>query len=234
MPAEGLNVVVTFDLFSALTDSRSGAGRTLDRLAAQRGWQVGGHDVYDVWDRRHKAAQRACTEWVPYDVLARASLEDAYRELRLEGDAEGDLDQLLGSLPEWPLWDDVATALPALAQRYRVGLLSNVDDRHFRRTAASAYVQPELAMTSERLRAYKPSPAIYRRAQAALGRMVHVASSARDVRGCLEAGIPVVRLRRPGHELDPHGPRPTLEVGGIGDLEGAVQQAATQESLRQE
>lgn len=229
MAAEGPDVVVTFDLFSALTDSRSGAGRALDRLAEERGWHLGGKHVYDVWDRRHKAAQRACTEWVPYDVLARASLQDSYRELRLDGDAGEDLEQILGSLPDWPLWDDVATGLPLLARRYRVGLLSNVDERHLRRTAASAYIEPELAMTSERLRAYKPSPAIYRRAQALLGRMVHVASSARDVRGCLEAGIPVVRLRRPGHELDPDGPRPSLEVGGMGDLEAAIRQSIRQD-----
>lgn len=228
MAREVSDVVVTFDLFSALIDSRSGAGLVLDRLADERGWKIDGYEVYDAWDRRHKAAQRACTEWVPYDVLARAALEDAYGELRLDGDPGKDLDQLLDSLPDWPLWVDVATALPVLAQRYRVGLLSNVDDRHFRRTAASEYVEPELAMTSERLRAYKPSPVIYRRAQATLGRMVHVATSARDVRGSLEAGIPVVRLRRPGHELDPAGPRPLSEVPGLVDLAAAIRRSLAQ------
>lgn len=225
MEDEATDVVVTFDLFSALIDSRSGAGLALDRLADERGWGIGGHEVYDVWDRRHKAAQRACTEWVPFDQLARAALEGAYRELLLDGDPGKDLGQVLDGLPDWPLWDDVATVLPVLAQRYRIGLLSNVDDRHFRRTAAAAYVEPELAMTSERLRAYKPSPAIYRRAQATLGRMVHVATSARDVRGSLEAGIPVVRLRRPGHELDPAGPRPSSEVPGLADLDAAIQKS---------
>ena len=222
-------VVVTFDLFSALIDSRSGAGLVFDRLADQRRWELGGHEVYDVWDRRHKAAQRECEEWVPYDVLARAALSDVYAELHLEGHAGEDLDQVLASLPDWPLWDDVPTVLPELARHYRVGLLSNVDDRHFRRTAACAYVDPELAMTSERLRAYKPSPEIYHRAQATLGRMVHVASSARDVRGSLEAGIPVVRLRRPGHELDPAGPRPTSEVGGLRELRAAIRRILGQE-----
>jgi 2-haloacid dehalogenase len=38
------------------------------------------------------------------------------------------------------------------------------------------------------------------------------------VRGALEAGIPVVRLRRPGHDVDPAGPRPEHEVGGIDEL----------------
>jgi 2-haloacid dehalogenase len=222
-------VVVTFDLFSALIDSRSGAGLVLDRLADERRWAVDGHEVYDAWDRRHKAAQRECEDWVPYDVLARAALSDVYDELHLEGHAAKDLDRILASLPDWPLWGDVPTVLPDLARHHRVGLLSNVDDRHFRRTAAFPYVEPELAMTSERLRAYKPSPEIYRRAQATLGRMVHVASSARDVRGSLEAGIPVVRLRRPGHELDPAGPQPPSEVDGLSELPAAIRRSLGQE-----
>jgi 2-haloacid dehalogenase len=50
-----------------------------------------------------------------------------------------------------------------------------------------------------------------------------VATSARDVRGALEAGIRVVRLRRPGHQLDPAGPSPRDEasdVRGVGALLG--------------
>ena len=42
-----------------------------------------------------------------------------------------------------------------------------------------------------------------------------MATSARDVRGALEAGITVVRLRRPGHELDPAGPAPRDEASDV-------------------
>jgi 2-haloacid dehalogenase len=73
-------------------------------------------------------------------------------------------------------------------------------------------------MTSQRLRAYKPGKRIYARARQRLDPMVHVATSARDVRGALEAGCPVIRLRRPGHGLDPSGPRPTFEVGAVSEL----------------
>ena len=73
-------------------------------------------------------------------------------------------------------------------------------------------VDQDVALTSERLGVYKPHAAIYRRAVDELGPLVHVATSARDVRGAFEAGIPTVRLQRPGHELDAHSPRPTHEV----------------------
>jgi 2-haloacid dehalogenase len=217
--------VVTFDLFSALIDSRSGAGAAFDRLAARRGWRVGGVEIYDAWDRRNKQAQRDCREWVSYVVLARAALARTYDALGLDGDAGADVDRVLDTLPEWPLWPDVEPALPELGRRHRVGLLSNVDDELFARTRAARYVDPALAMTSERLGVYKPAPGIYDKVRATLGPMVHVATSARDVRGSLEAQIPVVRLRRPGHQLDPEGPRPPLEATTIADLERLLPEA---------
>jgi FMN phosphatase YigB (HAD superfamily) len=118
----------------------------------------------------------------------------------------------------WPLWPDVPEGLTRLAREWRIGLLSNVDDALFARTAAAAYVDPEVALTSERLGVQKPHAAIYARAAERLPGMVHVATSARDVRGALEAGIRVVRLRRPGHRLDPDGPVPEHEVTSTTEL----------------
>lgn len=221
------DTVVTFDLFSALLDSRSGASRVLDGWAATRGWSRSGGEVYDAWDSRNKEAQRTCAGWVSYRRLAVGALADTYTALGLAGDPTPDLDALVDSLPDWPLWPDVEGDLPALERSYRVGLLSNVDDEMFGRTQAAQYVPPQLAMTSQRLGVYKPDPRIYRRAQEALGSLVHVATSARDVRGALEARIPVIRLRRPGHALDPEGPAPTFEASVIGDLAELVEAART-------
>jgi 2-haloacid dehalogenase len=34
----------------------------------------------------------------------------------------------------------------------------------------------------------------------------------------MEAGIDVIRLRRPGHRLDPAGPAPAREAGDLAEL----------------
>ena len=216
-----LRPVVTFDLFSALIDSRSGGSAALAAAAGRERWPVDGADLYDRWDAANKAAQKTCLGWRPHAELAREALGTALGETGVHAGA-ADLDRhladLLGSVPRWPLWDDVTDGLRALAGDYRIGLLSNVDDALFRTTRAAPLVDHEVALTSERLGVYKPDPRIYRRAAAALGPVVHVASSARDVRGALEAGIPVVRLARPGHPVDPQGPRPPVEVGSVAEL----------------
>jgi 2-haloacid dehalogenase len=217
------DVIVTFDLFSALTDSRTGASRAFAQIAAERGWEVAGDRLYDRWDRHNKALQRTAAPPVTFHDLSLEALEAAYVDLGLDelgGDAPADLARIEESVADWPLWPDVEAGVARVAQVARVGLLSNVDDALARRTRAFGLVEPELVLTSQRLGAYKPSPEIYQRAvaEAAPDRLVHVAASSRDVRGALEAGISAVRLARSGHALDATGPRPSLEVEDAADL----------------
>jgi 2-haloacid dehalogenase len=211
--------LVTFDLFSALIDSRTGASRILGMIAAQRRWGVDAELVYDEWDRRNKASQRDEPGWIPFAEHCRRSLMATYADLGLSGPAVVDAAMLLGSVGGWPLWPDVAAGLPELAQRHRIGILSNVDDDVFARTKVAALVADDDVLTSQRLQAYKPGPEIYRRAREwAGGELVHVATSSRDVRGALEAGIDVIQLRRPGHTLDPSGPLPDRVAGDLAEV----------------
>ncbi|HLM04986.1 MAG TPA: HAD family hydrolase [Blastococcus sp.] len=209
-------MLVTFDLFSALIDSRTGAARILAVISAERGWGIDGGRLQDEWDRRNKASQRDEPEWIPFAEHCRRSLAATYDELGLTGPANVDAVMLLGSVAGWPLWPDVVRELPAIAGDHRVGILSNVDDDVFARTKVARLLDDDVVLTSERLRAYKPGADIYRRArERAGGELVHVATSGRDVRGAMEAGIDVIRLRRRGHDPDPAGPRPGREAADL-------------------
>ena len=213
-------MLVTFDLFSALIDSRTGASRVFTGIADEYGWSIDGSVLYDEWDRRNKASQRDEPVWIPFAEHCRRSLVATYADLRLSGPADDDAAHLLASVGDWPLWPDVEAGLPALAQRHRIGVLSNVDDDVFARTRVAPLVADGDVLTSERLRAYKPRPDIYRRArERAGGRLLHVATSARDVRGAVEAGIDVVRLVRPGHQPDGAGPAPAHEAADLAELQ---------------
>jgi len=214
--------LVTFDLFSALIDSRTGGAAAFDGIAAEHGWDVPGVDLYDDWDARNKASQKDGrhdndARWVPFAEHCRTALAATYAHRGLDADADADVQVLLASLPRWPLWPDVETALPAVGRSHRVGVLSNVDDDLFARTRAAALVDDDAVLTSQRLRAYKPHPELYLRARDA-GVAVHVPASARDTRGALEAGLSVVRVRRPGHRVDPAGPQPQHEVTDLAEL----------------
>ncbi|MEI7432382.1 MAG: HAD-IA family hydrolase [Betaproteobacteria bacterium] len=214
-------MIVTFDLFSAMTNSRSGGSNTFGKLAMSHGWDIKGELLYDCWDAHNKAGQRTATPPASFHDLSLQALNQAYIDLGLSTSTiEADMTTLEESVANWPLWPDIASAVHKIAEYARVGILSNVDNRLARRTQGFGLIDPELALTSQRLGAYKPNPAIYHAAIATVApeKLVHVAASARDVRGALEAGITVVRLARPGHTLDPEGPKPHLEVEDAADL----------------
>jgi 2-haloacid dehalogenase len=207
--------LLTVDLFSALVDSRTGGSAALARITGEDGERL-----YDRWDAANKASQRDEPTWIPFTEHCRRALAATYAELGVDRDAAADTVALLDSVGDWPLWPDVPEGLPALAAGHRVGVLSNVDDAVLARTRVApligSAVDPDAVLTSERLGAYKPAPEIYRRAlERAGGRLTHVATSARDVRGALAAGLDVVRLRRPGHTLDPDGGTPRREAADL-------------------
>jgi 2-haloacid dehalogenase len=220
-------MLVTFDLFSALIDSRTGGSRALGEIAREHGWDVDGERLYDLWDAHNKASQRDLEHWVPFAEHCRRALAATYVELRRAADADSDTEHLLASVGDWPLWPDVALGLPRIAQTHRIGVLSNVDDAVFARTRVARFVGTVIAdddvLTSERLRAYKPRPEIYRRArERAGGGLLHVPTSGRDVQGALEAGLEIIRLRRPGHELPPDVPTPDRDAGSLDELAGLL------------
>ncbi|CAN5405884.1 haloacid dehalogenase type II [soil metagenome] len=223
-------MIVTFDLFSALTDSRRGGTAAFAELARERNWELGGEQLYDEWDRHNKEAQRVVdtgTGWTSFKEISRGALAAAYAALEVAGDPEADIDRLQGSVADWPLWPDVAEGLKAVAGPVRIGILSNVDDALAVTTRAYPLVDPDLVLSSQRLGAYKPDPAIYLRARDLLGDdFVHVAASARDVRGALEAGIPTIRIARPGHRVDPDGPQPDVSIDAVPQLIAALSEIA--------
>jgi len=213
-------VNVTLDIFSALIDSRTGGTRAFDQIARRQRWALRGEALYRAWDREHKRLQHECVRWEPFAALGRQALVQVLDEHRLRGDVDAAMTELWASLADWPLWPDVDRGVRELARAHRVGLLSNIDDALLARTRlASLPFAPDLVITSQRVRQYKPNPGLYHAAHTIAGpSFVHVAASARDVRGALQADVDTIRLARPGHDIDPAGPRPTRQVTGLDEL----------------
>ena len=221
-------VIVTFDVFSALTDSRSGGSAALQSISEAQGWPATGPELYDRWDAANKESHRVVDGWLPFAELSALAMSAALSKLGLPDDnADSISSDLLDSMTDWPLWPDVSAESLGGIPASGLGLLSNIDDGLLAGTAALrlGVFDPDLVVTSQRARAYKPSPAIYRRATELLGPFVHVASSARDVRGAGDSGIRCIRLERPGHQLDPAGAAPRWTVTSLDSLADAVKVA---------
>jgi 2-haloacid dehalogenase len=224
-------VIVTFDVFSALIDSRSGGSATLQTLSDAQGWSTSGSELYDTWDAANKENHRAVERWVPFADLSVLAMRAALSKLGLPDDnANAISSDLLDSMADWPLWPDVSADSLGQLPASGLGLLSNIDGELLAGTAAMRLgaFDPDLVVTSERAQAYKPAPGLYHRAAELLGHFVHVASSARDVRGAVGAGVACIRLHRPGHSLDATGPAPKWTAESVKELGQLLPLAARQ------
>jgi len=88
------------------------------------------------------------------------------------------------SLPSWKPFPDTVEALQGLSRYFRLGIISNIDDDLFARTAKHLDVSFDWVITAQRVGAYKPAHRVFRRAWEAMeldgvhpSRVVHVAQS---------------------------------------------------------
>ena len=228
MNADSTTRLVTIDLFTALLDSRRGATAALAEFAGDYGWPAEAvSKLYKDWDAGNKALHVQSVEWVPFRELSAEAMADALTRLGLSGDPRVVSDRLLGSVDRWPLWPDVDEGLAALRNVATVGVLSNVDDDIYERTVVAARLGMSYALTSERLRAYKPHRAIYRAArELAPASYFHVAASQRDVQGAAAAGVPTIRLVRSGISVDDRNIELLARVDQLADVARYVQPQA--------
>jgi 2-haloacid dehalogenase len=68
-----------------------------------------------------------------------------------------DVSSLYESVPRWPPFSDTVAALQRLAARYRLAIISNIDDDLFEQTRKHLGVEFVAVITAEQARSYKPS-----------------------------------------------------------------------------
>jgi 2-haloacid dehalogenase len=144
----------------------------------------------------------------------------------------GEIESLVESLPFWRPFEDTVGSLRRLGNRYRLAILSNIDDDLFAPTARQLEVPFDPVITARQVRAYKPSPAMFSALIARAGtprdRILHVAQSLfHDVAPARDHGLASVWVRR-ASQRDIFGATPAsvatpdLEVEDLASLAGRL------------
>jgi 2-haloacid dehalogenase len=125
------------------------------------------------------------------------------------------------SLPHWRPFQDTARALRQLKTKYKLAVISNVDDDLFTASARQLEVSFDHVITSQQARAYKPSLNIFRLAQERIGtspnRWLHVGQSLyHDVLPARSLGIATAWVNRPS-------PRPGSGAAKAADAQPDVE-----------
>ncbi len=224
MGQEALNTtelkLITFDCYGTLIDWESGIRGTLQRQlqSAGREWEDRFFDLYLEREAWHESAA-----YRPYrEVLAAAEAD----VLTAAGVDPLPKPALAESLPDWMPFADTLQGLQRLSEKYRLGVLSNIDRDLFARTARHLGVKFDIVVTAEDVQYYKPGPAHFNRMLEQSGlkenQVLHAAQSVyHDIAVCNELNIPCVWINRSGEE-NTRSARPIAEFPDLPSFASAV------------
>lgn len=196
--ATGEVSALTFDCYGTLVDWESGILGTLRSLLESHDLRVPDDELLAAYGEAEAAVQAEA--YRPYrEVLAEVSRRLA-SQYGFEVSAV-EVGALAQGLPDWPVFPDTLAALQTLARRYRLAVVSNIDDDLFAGTRSRIGVEFDEVVTAEQVGSYKPKrahfDAVLERLDLTVSEVVHVAQSLyHDVAPANDLGFITVWVNR--------------------------------------
>jgi 2-haloacid dehalogenase len=139
-----------------------------------------------------------------------------------------EVQQFSTSVKDWPAFPDSARALQALKRKFKIAIISNIDDDLFAFSARRLQVPFDWVITAQQARSYKPSLNNFHLAFKRMGlpkdKILHVAQSLfHDVVPAKALGLSTAWINRRHHQggfgaTPPAQARPDLEVPDLQTL----------------
>jgi 2-haloacid dehalogenase len=170
--------VITFDCYGTLIDWEAGIGGELRRILAAHGVAASEDELLERF-AVHEVALEA-GPYVRYRTILGRALAAVGREVGIEA-TDAETAGFGGSVGEWPAFPDSPPALARLAQRFKLGIITNCDDDLFAASNRRLGVSFDWIVTAEQVGSYKPNPrnfeAAFERIDVPRDRILHVAQS---------------------------------------------------------
>ena len=210
--------VVSFDCYGTLIDWESGILGALASFRAEHRIRATDDELLEQYAALESVMQSG--EYLPYKDVLRGVMRGFARRASIPEDRL-DADVLVNSLANWRPFPDTVAALRRLEQRFRLAIISNIDDDLFAHTARHLEVPFDFVVTAEQVGAYKPSPRNFAHAHDVLGvpkaRWLHVAQSQfHDIEPARAFGLATVWVNR---RAGKHGAGATVPSSATPDLE---------------
>jgi 2-haloacid dehalogenase/putative hydrolase of the HAD superfamily len=213
--------LITFDCYGTLIDWETGLSTAIQTEAARDGVALDREQIIAAY-----MVEEPAVESQSYRLYREVLTETAVRvATRLGWSLDGARASFLArSVPSWIPFPDTNPALERLARRFKLGILSNIDDEILAATRRHFTVDFDIIVTAEQVRSYKPGHAHFIEAKRRAGAtgLLHAAQSYfHDVVPARELNIPVVWVNRNSEGVPEGGVRPTADVSnltGLADL----------------
>ena len=223
--------VLTFDCYGTLINWEDGLLPCLHRILAEHGKDI---------DLNNATGDATILQlYGDFEARAEQGVYRRYREIlqsvvRRFGEefefapTEKEVRALSDSLPKWKPWSDTVSALRELQKRFRLAIISNIDDDLFAATRPQLEVKFDHVITAQQAQAYKPSLQIFELALSRIGvpapRVLHIAQSVyHDVVPAKSLGLATVWVNRPSARTGVGAVKavegkPDLQVSSLAEL----------------
>src|SRR6201987_5173944 len=207
---------VTFDVYGTLIDWETGIYDAFAAEAARDDFEIDRATLMPLFHEISREIEGG--SYALYaEVLRRTAIEIAKRiGWALEPSRSGFLPD---SVARWAPFRESNAQLAKLAKKYRLGLLSNIDDKLLGQTRRQIPIDFDLVVTAQQVRSYKPEPAHFTECERRIGGQrgwVHVSpGSYHEVLPCLKQRVPVIWVNRTKESLEPSQRKPTAEVPNL-------------------
>jgi 2-haloacid dehalogenase len=210
---------LTFDCYGTLIDWETGAVTALRPLLLRHG--IGLSDEAIVANFQEIDGALCEPPYKPYRAVLVGVVEEFGRRFGFPVEA-ADREILASSVASWRPFPDTADALRALAGRYRLAVISNIDDDLFATTLEQLEIEFDLVVTAEQARCYKPHLAIFEEAFRRLAveprYIAHVAEGVTEIPPARRLGCTTIWVRRHGRSARLLTEAPDIEVPDLNSL----------------
>jgi 2-haloacid dehalogenase len=191
--------VLTFDCYGTLINWEAGILPALHRILSAHGKNMDNATLLKRYGDFEQRSEQG--KFRPYREVLESVVHQFGDELRFTPTA-AEARSLPDSLPTWKPWPDTVAALRQLKTRFRMAILSNVDDDLFALTRPQLEVDFDEVITAQQAQAYKPSLKLFElalsRIHAPAHRVLHVGQSIyHDVIPAQALGLATVWVNRP-------------------------------------
>jgi 2-haloacid dehalogenase len=191
--------IITFDCYGTLINWEEGILRSLHRILSDHGKDTDDTTIlrlYGDFEARAEQGEYRCYRDVLRSVIRQFGEHFGFTP------REQEVSSLHESLKEWRPWPDTVSALVELRRRFRLAIISNVDDDLFAGTLPQLGVEFDQIITAQQAGAYKPSRKFFELALSRIAvpasRVLHVGQSIyNDVIPAQALGLSTVWVNRP-------------------------------------
>jgi len=190
---------LTFDCYGTLIDWESGLLGALHPILTAHGKQIEDPRLLELYGELE--AEGEAGPYRPYREVLAQVVHGLGRRLGFTPSLEEEA-SLARSLKNWKPWPDTVAALRQLEKKFKLAILSNIDDDLFAPTGRKLKVHFADVITAQQAHCYKPCLDLFRLALQRLGaspdQVLHVAQSVyHDAVPAKKLGISTVWVNRP-------------------------------------